>query len=476
MSLVNRFPLRVTLTVVVLVVVALGLFASAFAVTTAMQGRLLGRVDSQLQDATKVWAYRTPQSSQVAPPPTNSLDAPNQRRPPSEFFIERRAADGTVTFSVNDHATTPDLSGIDTSANGKILTVNSTDGSDSQWRVLASSDGDSQIIIALPINISVDGTVRQLIFVQSAVGVIVLIVVGVAGVLIVRRSLKPLNEVSEASSDLAGGNFARRLPERPEGTEVGNLTKSFNEMATKVEAAFIETESAATAARHNEERMRRFVADASHELRTPLTSISGFSELSTTGAIPSEVALSRIDSEAKRMSRLVEDLLTLAKLDAERPLDRKPVDLATVAVECVQTVSPIAPAHEISLQINRASQPVGDVDRIKQVVTNLLTNAVKHTPEGTHVTVTVDSDDSWAVLKVADDGPGMSAEDAKKVFERFTRLDASRTRRSGGGAGLGLSIVHGIVTAHGGTIDLDTAPGAGATFTVRLPEEDVSSS
>lgn len=473
-GLTSRFPLRVTLTVVVLVVVALGLFVSAFAVTTAMQARLLDRVDTQLYDATRMWAHKSSKVAEEVPPPSESLGVPNQRRPPSEFFIQRRTADGTVTFSLNDHASAPDLSGISATDSNRIQTVNSTDGSATQWRVLTSIDGNSQVVLALPLDVSVKATVRQLVFVQLAVGIVVLIVVGVAGVLIVRRSLKPLTEVSEASADLAAGNFSRRLPERPAGTEVGSLTSSFNEMATKVEAAFIEKEAAAISARHSEERMRRFVADASHELRTPLTSISGFSELTAGGAIPPEVALSRIDSEAKRMSRLVEDLLTLAKLDAERPLDRKPVDLATVAVECVQAVSPIAPEHEISLQINSAPQPLGDIDRIKQVVTNLLTNAVKHTPAGTSVLVTVDTEDvskdNCAVLKVADDGQGMSAEDAKRVFERFTRLDDSRTRRSGGGAGLGLSIVHGIVTAHGGTIDLETAPGQGATFIVRLPQ------
>ncbi len=205
-------------------------------------------------------------------------------------------------------------------------------------------------------------------------------------------------------------------------------------------------------------------------------STSSQSATQSGGGMPATMALERIKSEAQRMSNLVEDLLTLAKLDAERPLEKKPVDLATVALECVQAVSLQASGHTIALDVKDPVLVLGDADRLKQVATNLLTNAVKHTPQGTHVTVIVDSDNSgsWGVLIVQDDGTGMTRSDAEKAFERFTRLDSSRSRKSGGGAGLGLSIVNGIVHAHGGRIEVDTAPGKGAAFKVFLPLPEAS--
>ena len=224
--------------------------------------------------------------------------------------------------------------------------------------------------------------------------------------------------------------------------------------------------------------MRRFIADASHELRTPLTSIRGFAELYRQGAVRTEDdvrrLMGRIETEGARMGMLVEDLLLLARVDQQRPLTIGPVDLAAIAGDAVHDARAVQPARPISLHLDEslADVPVvrGDEARLRQVVGNLVTNALTHTPADSRVTVSVGADDDpeLLVLRVADEGPGMDPADAARAFERFYRADTARTREAGG-TGLGLAIVASLVAAHGGSVDLTTAPGQGATFAVRLP-------
>jgi two-component system OmpR family sensor kinase len=290
----------------------------------------------------------------------------------------------------------------------------------------------------------------------------------------VRSSLRPLAEVEATAAGIAAGDLSRRVPERDPRTEVGRLGRALNGMLTQIESAFMARSSSEAAARASEERMRRFVADASHELRTPLTSIRGFAELYRQGAVrdPAEVArlLRRVEDEAARMGLLVDDLLLLARLDQQRPLERRPVDLLAVATDAVADARAVAPDRHVSLRVvgDRAPVVAGDEPRLRQVVGNLVTNALTHTPPGTPVAVIVGTEGSSAVLDVTDEGPGLAHDDAQRVFERFYRADAARSRSSGG-TGLGLSIVAALVAAHGGTVRLDTAPGAGAAFRVRLP-------
>jgi two-component system OmpR family sensor kinase len=248
-------------------------------------------------------------------------------------------------------------------------------------------------------------------------------------------------------------------------------------MLAQIEAAFRSQQASESAARASEDRMRRFVADASHELRTPLTSIRGFAELYRQGAVPEpdDVArvMRRVEDEAARMGLLVDDLLLLARLDQQRPLERLPVDLLAIAADVVHDASALAPDRTVQLRVaDRGDPPVvlGDEARLRQVVGNLVSNAVAHTPAGTDVTVslTTDGHRSVAVLEVSDSGPGLAPADAARVFERFYRADPSRTR-SGGGTGLGLSIVAALVAAHGGQVAVDTKVGRGSTFTVTLP-------
>lgn len=231
--------------------------------------------------------------------------------------------------------------------------------------------------------------------------------------------------------------------------------------------------------------MRRFIADASHELRTPLTTIRGFAELYRQGATDDPAAfMDRIEREAQRMGVLVEDLLTLARLDAQRPLELGPVDLLAVASDGVHNARAVVaaghsdgPVRTIELKIEPGAgtlEVIGDEARLRQILGNLLNNALTHTAPDAKVTVLLTPGPDEVLLEVADTGPGLAAEDAERVFERFYRADTSRARSSGG-TGLGLSIVQALVTAHGGAVGVRSSPEAGTTFTVRLPRTPTSS-
>jgi two-component system OmpR family sensor kinase len=279
--------------------------------------------------------------------------------------------------------------------------------------------------------------------------------------------------VEQTAAAIAAGQLDRRVPERDPRTEVGRLSLALNGMLAQIQRAVASSDSSAEAARTSEDRMRRFITDASHELRTPLTTIRGFAELYRQGAANDvEMLMSRIESESRRMGLLVEDLLLLARLDQQRPLERHRVDLLAIASDAVHDAQSIAPPErKITMEVfdgPGTPEVLGDEARLRQVLGNLVANALQHTPESAGIKVRVGTDKDNAVLEVCDEGPGMSKEDAHRVFERFYRADSSRARASGG-TGLGLSIVDSLVFAHGGTVTVDTAPGQGCRFKVNLP-------
>ncbi|MCW2617547.1 MAG: Sensor protein, partial [Modestobacter sp.] len=297
--------------------------------------------------------------------------------------------------------------------------------------------------------------------------------------LLVRNSLRPLQEVEHTAQAIAAGDLSRRVPVGDERTEVGRLSAALNGMLGRIESSFRAQQASEEQARASEGRMRRFVADASHELRTPLTSIRGFAELHRQGAVhgPEDTGriMQRIEAEATRMGLLVEDLLQLARLDQQRPLTLGPVDLAELAGDAVHDARAVQPERPLSLLLDPSLTDVpvvqGDEARLRQVIGNLVTNALTHTPVDARVTVRLAedaADPGIVVVAVSDEGPGLAPADAHRVFERFYRADASRTRAAGG-TGLGLSIVASLVAAHGGRVELTTAQGKGATFAVRLP-------
>jgi len=448
-----------------LVLVGFGLLASGIAVTTILRHDLIGRVDQTLIDASNGWA----QAPRRIPPTPN--EGPNPARPPSNFYVRGLGADGRVWMAVNDRDADPNLPA-DNDVGPNPTTVGSLDGSHVEWRAV-SVRGPHGELTTVAIDLSdVQSTVQALIFTQLGIGAAVLLVLGVVGYAVVHRSLRPLDEVEETAAAIANGELDRRVPQRDPRTEVGRLSLALNGMLAQIQRAVASSEFSAEQARTSEERMRRFITDASHELRTPLTTIRGFAELYRQGAARDvEMLMSRIESESRRMGLLVEDLLLLARLDAQRPLEQRRVDLFALASDAVHDAQSIAPQRRIKMEVfNGPGTPevIGDEARLRQVLGNLVANALQHTPETAAVTIRVGTTAESSVLEVVDEGTGMSAEDAQRVFERFYRTDSSRTRSSGG-TGLGLSIVDSLVIAHGGTVTVTTAPGAGCRFTVSLP-------
>jgi two-component system OmpR family sensor kinase len=271
------------------------------------------------------------------------------------------------------------------------------------------------------------------------------------------------------------------VPDRDPRTEVGRLGRALNTMLAQIESAFGARAASEASARRSEDRMRRFVADASHELRTPLTTIRGFAELYRQGGArdPAELdrLMRRIEDQAAQMGLLVEDLLLLARLDQQRPLDRRPVDLLALAAEAVNDARAVAPDRQIELVLGdedgeSALVVLGDDQRLRQVLANLVNNALAHTPAGSPVEVRVGASSldgrPSAAVEVVDHGPGLTPEQAERVFERFYRADPARSHADGG-TGLGLSIVAALVAVHGGTVRVDSIPGRGARFRVVLP-------
>ncbi|GAB1689195.1 sensor histidine kinase [Krasilnikovia sp. M28-CT-15] len=341
------------------------------------------------------------------------------------------------------------------------------------YRVMSVPTPDGWLVTGLPLA-DTQQTLLAVAGVTAAAVVVALIIAGWAGAIIVRRNLRPLERmaatatrVSELRLDRGEVDLAQRVPEGDTDarTEVGRVGAALNRMLDHVGNAL--------EARHaSEMQVRQFVADASHELRTPLAAIRGYAELSRRSRepVPEEVGhvLRRVESEAQRMTTLVEDLLLLARLDAGRPLGHDPVDLTALVVDAVSDAHAAGPRHDWRLEVpEEAVTVLGDAARLHQVLANLLANARTHTPEGTSVTVAVSATPDGAVLRVTDRGPGIPAELQPHIFERFARGDSSRSRAAGS-TGLGLSIVHAVVSAHAGTVSVHSEPGR-TEFTVRLP-------
>ncbi len=457
-------PLRVGLVAATLILVACGLVVSGVAVTSILRHSLINRVDQTLLEASRGWAQAPRRQS---PPP---YDSPDPGRPPSKFYVRGVGTDGKPFTAINDRNAEPALPP-DNDVGPNPTTLPSVNGSDIQWRAVSVRGPHGLTTVAIDLS-DVQHTVSSLVWLQIGIGVAVLAVVGLAGFAVVYRSLRPLAEVEQTAAAIAAGQLDRRVPERDPRTEVGRLSAALNGMLAQIQQALASSESSAEKARGSEERMRRFITDASHELRTPLTTIRGFAELYRQGAARDvAMLLSRIESEASRMGLLVDDLLLLARLNVQRPLEHNRVDLLALASDAVHDGQAIDPNRSITLQVldgPGTPEVVGDEPRIRQVLSNLVANALQHTPPSADVVVRVGTEGDDAVLEVADKGPGMNGQDASRVFERFYRTDSSRARASGG-TGLGLSIVDSLVRAHGGVVDLKTAPGEGCCFRVTLP-------
>ncbi|HUV47822.1 MAG TPA: HAMP domain-containing sensor histidine kinase [Actinomycetes bacterium] len=480
-SLRHRTPLRTQLIVVTVALAALAVVAVAVGSTWVLRSYLYGQVDEQL-------------TRSVAPLTSGTVDGP--RTPPSrgrggfvppvaffgQVYDERGDAIADLGSSLPESTERPALPVLDAatvaSLAGDPFTVQGDGGS---WRVLVAAVENprtpdiASVAVAVPLD-GVQSTVARLLLVDGVVAVVVLVVLALVARWVVAASLRPLSEIEQTAHSIAAGDLARRVDNDIPDTEVGRLGASLNVMLDTIETAFSAQEGSERAARASEEQMRRLVADASHELRTPLTTIRGYAELYRQGAMPEDLSaaqvMERIEGTAERMGVLIDDLLLLARLDQHRTLSREPVDVLAVASDVVREFALMADGHRLDV-VADGTEPaivVGDPDRLRQVVSNLVANAIRHTPTGTCVTVSVNVVADDVLLEVSDDGPGMGEESAARAFERFYRADSARSREGDvSGSGLGLAIVQAIAQAHGGRATIRSEPGVGTVVSVRLP-------
>jgi two-component system, OmpR family, sensor kinase len=531
-DLPGRMPLRAKLISAVLLLVAIALVVISVAGLSVLRGYLLGAADDQLYAA----AHQSHPAAATFSP---------------EGFVTQIVQDGKIIYS-RGYAP-PGLAGPDITAgatwltSGNPATVPATNGA-GQWRVLAvpnqtlynqfdQSVGTGTVVFGIDVT-SQYNTIGRLAVVDVLVSIVIVLLLALVATAAVRASLRPLIDIEQTAGAIADGDLTRRVPQRDPRTEVGRLGRSLNVMLSHIESAFRARSKSEEAARRSEERMRQFVADASHELRTPLTAMRGFAEYyrqrggiamgengsgHLTGADMDRI-MRRVEQESTRMGVLVEDMLLLARLDQQRPLEAKPVDLLTLAADAVHDARVVAPDRSIQLTVGSGAALIiiGDEVRLRQVIANLMTNALTHTPAGTPIDVLIRSGNldeapttpevaapslgpppsaaspaapsaplahagpatagatvvaspeaqprrahrPAAVLEVADHGPGLTREQAEHVFERFYRADQARTV---GGTGLGLAIVAALVAAHGGASWVRSTPGVGATFCIALP-------
>ena len=491
----GHWTLRSRLVVVVGVLAAAGLILANTAGLVLIRSYLGDRIDNQLTSMIR------PFTQDFRPDLAGAFN-------PSRGRVNRLGTD-QVAYVYNadgsldtERSSTADASrpapgsyadAVAAAARGRPYTVVAADGS-AHWRMLAAPVGESGAVAVLGASLGeVENTANQLLLIEVGVTVLVLALLGALAAFVVRLGLRPLTEMEKLAADISAGSLSGGVAGTDMHTEPGRLGSALNLMLERIEAEV----SARTA---SEQRLRQFVADASHELRTPLTSIRGFAELYRRGGAPPgpqlDETMSRIEGEAGRMGVLVEDLLLLARLDRQRPPGLKPVDLLEIAADTIRDAHARVPDRPVRLSGLREDadtfEPatvLGDEHGLRQVATNLVSNALQHTPPHARVTVrvgrlaalphgsapvrsgpvTAPDGVPLAVLEVSDDGPGVPAVHAGRVFERLYRADFSRTRGNGGGSGLGLSIVAAIVHGHGGWVELDRTAGGGATFRVVLP-------
>jgi two-component system, OmpR family, sensor kinase len=453
----------------------------------ALHGALFNQIDQQLTSASQRYAHCEEGGPQDGQDTDNGgAGPPGQHPPPCNPGEILGLSPGTLTAMVKDGQVTHSAVTLGhyrlTSADNAVLTALPVDGQPASrtlsslgpYRLAATAAGDGKTLITgLPLT-SVNNTLRDVAITEIIVFAAALVLTGVLGTGFVRLSLRPLRRVAATATrvtelPLASGEVTLpdRVPDADPRTEVGQVGSAFNRMLGHVEAALARRAA-------SESRLRRFAADASHELRTPLAAIRGYAELARRhpGPVPGDIAhaLSRVESESARMSVLVDELLLLAQLDAGRPLAKEPVDLSRLAIDTTSDARAASPGHHWTLEL--PDEPVlveGDEHRLHQVLANLMSNAAKHTPAGTTVTVAVATaeDPPTVRVSVTDTGPGIPDDLQPALFERFVRGDAARSN-GGASTGLGLAIVQAVTVAHGGTVSVTSRPGR-TSFVITLP-------
>ena len=477
---VDRLPhslsLRTQLVLVTSVLIALAIAVTSLVAISALRAQMVHQLDEEMK------ASSSSLVSSIGTSQTRQDGAVGSYR---VYILDQR---GNVLYSVagadQQAENEPVLTGWDSEKVKKYhetgTTVNSRTGSN-DWRIMpisleSSTNGQaSSMVIALPLK-QTNQVVALVGVLTFAFGLATLAAAIAMTWVIVTRTFEPLARVEQTAAKIAAGDLSQRIEDYNPSNEIGNLAISLNTMLAQIESSF-------NAQAKSEAKMRRFVGDASHELRTPLVSIRGYSELYRQGALPNDeavaTAMGRIESESKRMGQLVEDLLTLARIDERRESKLAPFNLFHLAVDASNDAYATSPDREVSLvgltdDVAPTSAPViGDESRMRQVVANLLTNAMRYTPAGTPLEIAVGVREDvpgypLSVIEVRDHGPGIHGEDRERVFERFYRTDTSRSRDTGG-TGLGLSIVAAILEQHDGSVHIEETPGGGATFVISLP-------
>ncbi|YCK80984.1 HAMP domain-containing histidine kinase [Arthrobacter sp. D3-18] len=472
--------LRSQLVAIIMGLLLLALAATGAGTLTLVKSYLQGQVDDKLKAAVALAQDQQSFDRLAQPNPATPTDS----AVPTDYSLTLYVPGLEPYPFGGSQSDRPAIANI-TAAEAKLrgnspFQVKGTAGTN--WRVVAigvtANGQNGVVIIGLPLT-PVDKVMEHAVLVVVGVGLLTLVLAFFIATWTVARSFRPLAKVEKTAAAIAAGDLSRRVEVDNPHTEVGRLGGSLNAMLAHIEASF-----AARAA--SEGRMRRFAADASHELRTPLVTIRGFSELYRHGALGTKedvaMAMGRIESEAKRMGSMVEDLLMLARLDEQRPLQLKPVDLQLLAHDAVVDTRASSGDRSITLtgldDAAPTAAPVqGDEAKLRQVIGNLVGNALRYTPEGSPIELAVgvrnSPSGSVSVIEIRDHGQGIPESETNKIFERFYRSDTSRTRETGG-SGLGLAIVAAIVGSHGGTVQVAETDGGGATLVVSLPFHEES--
>jgi len=438
-------------------------------VVGSTRGVLVGSIDEDLTVIQTGIKDKFLNSNDLLEQVTLTVDPnrPAVKSPQALVIVDVQAR--TVTGQPSGFTDAPDpLPNIETFAalvaKGEIATISAEDGSLNYRAFAWVTDTEEIGVWAVPMG-EIDSAISDLIqqFVLTA------LVVAALGALAtwwaVRRELKPVDQMVDTATAIAGGDLTQRVEVATSSVELGRLGTALNDMLVQIEDAITDEQQA-------KERLTDFVADASHELRTPIAAVLGYSELYRQGALAEskdiDNAMRRIGTETSRMERLVADLLLLARLDRPHSLEPTSVNLADVVRDAATNSEAIDPEYPITVDSADSVRVKGDEQRLTQVVANLLANARVHTPKGTAVSISLREEADQVIMDVIDDGPGLPDDDTGKLFERFYRIDSSRSRETGG-AGLGLAIVAAIVAAHNGTIDATNQDGHGARVTVSLP-------
>jgi two-component system OmpR family sensor kinase len=457
----RRESIRARMTVVTVALLAAAMVGFGTITYSLLQRSLVGRLDDQLLSAT------APAASvlQRGEPSVSAALFP------AGIYATLVPTDGairTASFSGSTSAGPPvirrALPGLADVSTVPLVFDADAAGSAVRYRVRVTPLGSAgTVVVAIPRS-EVDDTLRRLLLLELLVGLAVVLTAGLLTRWSVGFGLRPVTAIARVADRITAGNLTDRVRPSDPQSELGRLGLALNSMLERIDVAFAERTA-------SEERLRRFVSDASHELRTPVTTIRGYAELFGRGASMRlddlGRSMERIESEAARMGGLIDELLLLARLDEGVPLRRGPVDLAALAADAIADLRAAGRTNPLHLAADAPVVLDGDEARLRQVLANLLTNAVSHTPEGTAVAVGVSREGGEVVLRVADSGPGLAPEVAERAFDRFYR--APRARSEVKGAGLGLSIVSAIVAAHGGKVSVEANGGPGACFVCRLP-------